>query len=271
MTDSPRKLASFNFEPYDRQALQNCILFNGRPKATPPVGERLHQGVIDALYQKSVPHTYEPGEPIIVQGRMADVVGILVYGYATVAQGGDVEDAYRHHSMLLYNVGPSEAFGITKLADRQPHYASVKATMPTRVLILKSEDIFRVFKTTEVKLDFYTNLSVYLALKFKQRGDRLSVFYRTKAKRRLLYALAEIEANHRKHQEMVEKGLSCLDLPEIPFFDVSLLASWVGGTPDNLVKNQLPALAKQPAYIDYEVKGDLVIFKLLRPVSLPFG
>lgn len=258
------------YEPYDRAALRNCILFNGIQQAKPQVGVPLSEKVIDALHMSAEPATFEPRDNVIFQGQEDEIVGIIVYGYVTVAQEGRMEVTTRSAWMQLYNIGPHGAFGISKLADKKGHYADVVAVLPTRVLRLNQEDIFAALGAdVEAQTSFYRNLSVYLARKFKQRGARLSNLYRKTPETQLLQALVEIADNHEVHRRMVENGLRGLTLPEKPSFELEFLASWLGMTPRNLSSLLKKTQSANPKLFTYSTEDKLLTFQILRRPKLP--
>lgn len=270
MPPSSTSTADFDYEQYDRQALRSCILFNGMPNATPKVGVQMDQKVLDALYASAEPVTYKPGENIVFQDQNEDVVGVIVYGYVTVAQEGRMEVTTRSAWMQLYNIGPHGAFGIAKLADRQGHYADVVAVMPTRILTLESKNIFQAIgATAEARLGFYNNLAVYLARKFKQRGARLASLYRMTPETRLLQALMEIADNHAVHQKMVAKGLPGVTLPDKPSFELEFLASWLGMTQRNLSSLLKKTQNATPELFTYTTTDRRLTFQILRRPKLP--
>jgi CRP-like cAMP-binding protein len=269
--DSTPPISAFDLQTLDRAALRHCILFNGRPQANPAVGVQLSDKVMDALYGCAKPRDYKPGTPIVYQGATDDVVGVIVYGYAAVARQVRTQVKHRSPLMHLYNIGPHEAFGITQLADRKPHYAEVIATTPTRVLRLQSNDILdTVAGQGRAALGFYTNLSVYLALKFKRRGARLSSQYRKYPEVRVQEALLEISDNHAALRAFAEKHIPDLKVPERPSFELDLLSSWIGLTRKQIENYLRQYRNSEPPIWEYEnVGGSLVLQILNRPELRP--
>jgi hypothetical protein len=79
-------------------------------------------------------HEYEPGETIVAEGEVGDVLYLIVSGHVVVKRAG----------VELASLGPGETFGEMAVLDAEPRSATVIASEPTRVLAIASEDFYDV-------------------------------------------------------------------------------------------------------------------------------
>ncbi len=81
-------------------------------------------------------HTYEPGQLIVQEGEVGDVLYVIVHGQVSVLRSGAV----------LATLGPGETFGEMAVLDAEPRSATVRADEETSVLAIASEDFYDVLR-----------------------------------------------------------------------------------------------------------------------------
>ena len=97
-----------------------------------PMFRHCSKDELDRVAALGVARQADPGEDLVVQGDEGDEFYVLASGSALVRRGGDV----------IAQLEPGAFFGELALFDPSPRNATVTATAPTTLVVLK-RDAFR--------------------------------------------------------------------------------------------------------------------------------